>query len=97
MNGAVPAGRKYPGDHAAIPLSGRPTPRSGPPLSEVQRPARLVMRLSTSRSLKRRVEAHHPPAASLWRDPLDQVAYEMAAVRSPLVSILFTGNDKPAA
>jgi len=31
------------------------------------------------RGLKRRVEAHLPPAAS-GRDPLDQPAYEMAAV-----------------
>lgn len=41
-------------------------------------PADYVMAMGMLRGLKRRVEAHHPPAAS-GRDPLDQVAYEMAA------------------
>jgi hypothetical protein len=44
-------------------------------------PADYVMAMGMLRGLKRRVEAHHPPAAS-GRDPLDQVAYEMAAVRA---------------
>jgi hypothetical protein len=42
-------------------------------------PADYVMAMGMLRGLKRRVEAHRPPAAS-GRDPLDQAAYEMAAV-----------------
>lgn len=41
-------------------------------------PADYVMAMGMLRGLKRRVEGHHPPAAS-GRDPLDQAAYEMAA------------------
>jgi hypothetical protein len=41
-------------------------------------PADYVMAMGMLRGLKRRVEAHHPPAAS-GRDPVDQAAYEMAA------------------
>jgi hypothetical protein len=44
-------------------------------------PADYVMAMGMLRGLKRRVEAHHPPAAS-GRDPLDQAAYEAAAVRA---------------
>jgi hypothetical protein len=44
-------------------------------------PADYVMAMSMLRGLKRRVEAHHLPAAS-GRDPLDQAAYEMAAARA---------------
>jgi len=43
-------------------------------------PADYVMAMGMLRGLKRRVEAHRLPAAS-GRDPLDQAAYEMAAVR----------------
>ena len=43
-------------------------------------PADYVMAMGMLRGLKRCVEAHHPPAAS-GRDPLDQAAYEMAAVK----------------
>lgn len=43
-------------------------------------PADYVMAMGMLRGLKRRVEAHHRPAAS-GRDPLDQAAYEVAAVR----------------
>ena len=42
-------------------------------------PVDYVMAMGMLRGLKRRVEAHRPPAAS-GRDPLDQAAYEMAAV-----------------
>ena len=42
-------------------------------------PADYVMAMGMLRGLKRRVEAHRPPAAS-GRDPLDQAAHEMAAV-----------------
>ena len=41
-------------------------------------PADYVMAMGMLRGLKRRVEGHHPPAAS-GRDPFDQAAYEMAA------------------
>ena len=41
-------------------------------------PANYVMAMGMLRGLKRRVEGHHPPAAS-GRDPLDQAAYDMAA------------------
>ena len=41
-------------------------------------PADYVMAMGMLRGLKRRVEGHHPPAAS-GRDPLDEAAYEMAA------------------
>jgi hypothetical protein len=44
-------------------------------------PADYVMAMGMLRGLKRRVEAHRPPAPS-GRDPLDQAAYEMAAVRA---------------
>jgi hypothetical protein len=44
-------------------------------------PADYVMAMGMLRGLKRRVEAHHLPAAS-GRAPLDQVAYEMAAMRA---------------
>ena len=43
-------------------------------------PADYVMAMGMLRGLKRRVEARRPPVAS-GRDPLDQAAYEMAAVR----------------
>ena len=42
-------------------------------------PADYVMAMGMLRGLKRRVEAHHPPAAS-GRDPLDQAAYEMPSM-----------------
>ena len=42
-------------------------------------PADYVMAMGMLRGLRRRVEAHRPPAAS-GRDPLDQAAYEIAAV-----------------
>ena len=48
-------------------------------------PADYVMAMGMLRGLKRRAEAHHPPAAS-GRDPLDQAAYEMAAAKVPLSS-----------
>ena len=42
-------------------------------------PADYVMAMGMLRGLKRRVEAHHLPAAS-GRDPLDQAAYEMPSM-----------------
>lgn len=49
------------------------------------------------RGLKRRVEAHHLPAAS-GREPLDQAAYEMAAVRAdqprPVMALLEDGGAR---
>ena len=44
-------------------------------------PADYVMAMGMLRGLKRRVEAHRLPAAS-GRDPFDQAASEMAAVRA---------------
>ena len=44
-------------------------------------PADFVMATSMLRGLKRRVEAHRPPAAS-GRDPFDEAAYDMAAAKA---------------